>query len=391
MLSKLQFWERDFDGGLLQCISEVTYENDIKKVPSAPDVSNYLISEDEPSAVNRNGQDEPSAVNRNKDSLRFNGMADNEVETRLKCNRFVGIADNELERRLKEALLTSTSVPSQMKNFVLMIKLQHVTILQHYLGSSVHTAFVVLYVNYGRPFWQHIVSSSTGCSDSQYFQELYNYCTTEKAWHLSNPDAEKVFKALRVAGVKLAVVSNFDTQLKPVLRALNCDHWFDAVAVSAEVAWHLCDPDSEKVFKALRAAGVKLAVVSNFDTQLRPVLRALNCDHWFDAVAVSTEVEAEKPNPTIFLKACELLEVNPDDVHVVVCGFYIWFSSYGVLSLLTSMGVNGMSISQQCNYFVNSDTLMKVNLYPSIMVAAATASCGERSRFQRELLDKTCS
>ncbi|KAM3360910.1 hypothetical protein P3S68_015764 [Capsicum galapagoense] len=250
----------DFDGGLLQCISEVTCENDIKKVPSAPDVSNYLISEDE-----------PSAVNRNKDSLRFDGMADNEVETRLK--------------ETKGAIL---------------------------LCLSTYTQFG--YVNDGRPFWQHIVSSATGCSDSQYFQELYNYYTTEKAWHLSNPDAEKLFKALRAAGVKLAVVSNFDTQLKPVLRALNCDHWFDAVAVSAEVAWHLCDPDSEKVFKALRAAGVKLAVVSNFDTQLRPVLRALNCDHWFDAVAVSTEVEAEKPNPTIFLKACELLEVNPDDV-----------------------------------------------------------------------------
>lgn len=29
------------------------------------------------------------------------------------------------------------------------------------------------------------------------------------------------------------------------------------------------------------------------------------------------QVEAEKPNPTIFLKACELLGVNPEDaVHV---------------------------------------------------------------------------
>ncbi|XP_009627026.1 uncharacterized protein LOC107774647 [Nicotiana tabacum] len=118
------------------------------------------------------------------------------------------------------------------------------------------------YVNDGRPFWQHIVSSSTGCSDSQYFEELYNYYTTEKAWHL-------------------------------------------------------CDPNAERVFDALRTAGVKLAVVSNFDTRLRPVLRALKCDHWFDAVAVSAEVEAEKPNPTIFLKACELLGVNPEDaVHV---------------------------------------------------------------------------
>ncbi|TQE05020.1 hypothetical protein C1H46_009386, partial [Malus baccata] len=118
------------------------------------------------------------------------------------------------------------------------------------------------YVNDGRPFWQYIVSSSTGCSDSQYFEELYNYYTTDKAWHL-------------------------------------------------------CDPDAEKVFEALRKAGVKVAVVSNFDTRLRPLLHALHCEHWFDAVAVSAEVEAEKPNPTIFLKACELLGVKPEDaVHV---------------------------------------------------------------------------
>ncbi|XP_049381587.1 RNA polymerase II C-terminal domain phosphatase-like 1 [Solanum stenotomum] len=79
---------KDFDEGLLQRISEVAYEDDIKQVPSAPDVSNYLISEDD-----------PSAVNGNKDSLGFDGMADSEVE-----------------RRLKEAMLASTSVPSQMTN-----------------------------------------------------------------------------------------------------------------------------------------------------------------------------------------------------------------------------------------------------------------------------------
>ena len=35
--------------------------------------------------------------------------------------------------------------------------------------------------------------------------------------------------------MKLGVVSNFDTRLRPLMRSLNCDHWFDAVAVSAEV------------------------------------------------------------------------------------------------------------------------------------------------------------
>nr|GMD93070.1 RNA polymerase II C-terminal domain phosphatase-like 1 [Ipomoea batatas] len=36
---------KDFDEGLLQRISDVAYEDDIKEIPSAPDVSNYLISE----------------------------------------------------------------------------------------------------------------------------------------------------------------------------------------------------------------------------------------------------------------------------------------------------------------------------------------------------------
>lgn len=40
--------------------------------------------------------------------------------------------------------------------------------------------FSCRYVNDGRPFWQFIVSSSTGCSDHQYFEELYNYYTTQK-------------------------------------------------------------------------------------------------------------------------------------------------------------------------------------------------------------------
>ncbi|XP_066378305.1 uncharacterized protein [Miscanthus floridulus] len=36
------------------------------------------------------------------------------------------------------------------------------------------------YVNDGRPFWQYIASSSTGCSDLQYFGVLYQHYTTEK-------------------------------------------------------------------------------------------------------------------------------------------------------------------------------------------------------------------
>lgn len=58
-----------------------------------------------------------------------------------------------------------------------------------------------------------------------------------QAWRLIDPNAGEAFAALRDAGVKIAVVSNFDTRLRPILEQLGCDHWFDALAISAEVRW----------------------------------------------------------------------------------------------------------------------------------------------------------
>lgn len=36
---------REFDDGLLQKISDISFEDDVKDIPSPPDVSNYLVSE----------------------------------------------------------------------------------------------------------------------------------------------------------------------------------------------------------------------------------------------------------------------------------------------------------------------------------------------------------
>lgn len=159
-------------------------------------------------------------------------------------------------------------------------------------------------MNDGRPFWQFIVSSSTGCSDSQYFEELYNYYTTEKVkWSW--------FPFLFVNFCSASMITD---------SSIN----FPCFFVNLWKAWHLCDPEAEKVFKAIRKAGVKLAVVSNFDTRLRPVLRALNCDHWFDAVAVSAEVsELLRPidiSKVIWVKsqACENVLIF---LHVTHCNW----------------------------------------------------------------------
>ncbi|WOL09845.1 RNA polymerase II C-terminal domain phosphatase-like 1 [Canna indica] len=69
---------KEFDEGILPRIGEVLYEDEIKDFPPAPDVGNFLISED----------DTPS-LNVNKDQLCLDGMADAEVERRMKevsCN-----------------------------------------------------------------------------------------------------------------------------------------------------------------------------------------------------------------------------------------------------------------------------------------------------------------
>ncbi|CAI7841571.1 unnamed protein product, partial [Closterium sp. NIES-54] len=97
------------------------------------------------------------------------------------------------------------------------------------------------------PFWHHIISESTGCSNPSYTQELHGYYIKKHAWRFTDPNAREAFAAIRRAGIKIALVSNFDTRLRDLLRALDCYDWFDAVAVSAEVE---AEKPSSEIFHA---------------------------------------------------------------------------------------------------------------------------------------------
>lgn len=95
-------------------------------------------------------------------------------------------------------------------------------------GSSIR------YVGDGRPFWHHIVSESTGCSSTEMFEQIYEYYERPEAWKIT-PGAVQALHKLRSRGIKLAVVSNFDTRLRPLLQALQLSSLFDQIIVSAEV------------------------------------------------------------------------------------------------------------------------------------------------------------
>ncbi|KAL4425845.1 hypothetical protein ABPG75_009861 [Micractinium tetrahymenae] len=119
----------------------------------------------------------------------------------------------------------------------------------------------IRYVGDGRPFWRHIVFESTGCCNDQMFEELYDYYARGSSYFVT--------------------------------------------------------PGAPESLRRIRAAGIRTAVVSNFDTRLWRILKELGISDLFDAVIISAEVHAEKPNPVIFEAACAALGLPPEQcVHV---------------------------------------------------------------------------
>ncbi|WP_439957746.1 HAD family hydrolase [Micromonospora echinofusca] len=70
--------------------------------------------------------------------------------------------------------------------------------------------------------------------------------------------------------------------------------------------------DTGPALRALRAAGVRVAVVSNIGFDIRPIFADWGFADLVDAYALSYEVGRCKPDPGIFLRACGMLGVDPE-------------------------------------------------------------------------------
>jgi putative hydrolase of the HAD superfamily len=76
-------------------------------------------------------------------------------------------------------------------------------------------------------------------------------------------------------------------------------------------------PDSRPTLDALKERGLKLGVISNFESWLRVLLDRLDIRKMFDVLAISGELGWEKPDPRIFKWAMEEAGVDaPSSVHV---------------------------------------------------------------------------
>lgn len=76
-------------------------------------------------------------------------------------------------------------------------------------------------------------------------------------------------------------------------------------------------PDTEVTLRALRERGVKIGIVSNVPRELATIFAAHGLDGFIDAFTQSYEVGAEKPDPRIFIAACERLGMDPSETLMV--------------------------------------------------------------------------
>ncbi len=70
-------------------------------------------------------------------------------------------------------------------------------------------------------------------------------------------------------------------------------------------------PDAAPALAALRAAGLRLVVVSNWDVSLHEALAGTGLRALVDGALASAEVGEAKPDPAIFARAIALVEARP--------------------------------------------------------------------------------
>ena len=97
---------------------------------------------------------------------------------------------------------------------------------------------------------------------------------------------------------------------KAVLRKLTRQLFYH---YASPEAWEVPE-DVPRCLQRWHGDGLKLAVVSNFDSRLDSLLETLWLRHWFTAVLISSRCGVAKPNPRLFHLALERLGLLPHEV-----------------------------------------------------------------------------
>lgn len=112
--------------------------------------------------------------------------------------------------------------------------------------------------DYSRRAWAELVAQTFAASaihesDPHLFADLYARFAGTEVWRLYD-DVVPALETLHTSGLRLGVISNWDERLRPLLRALKLERYFEVIVVSREFGQHKPAP---AIFQhALRQLGL---------------------------------------------------------------------------------------------------------------------------------------
>ena len=101
---------------------------------------------------------------------------------------------------------------------------------------------------------------------TEFFDDLYEYFRRKEAWQLF-PETVPTLAALKARGLRLAVISNFDSRLDDLLRAFELAQYFEAIHISSRAG--AAKPETAIFHAALSHSEIKAAHAIHVGDSLR--------------------------------------------------------------------------------------------------------------------------
>ncbi len=148
------------------------------------------------------------------------------------------------------------------------------------------------------------------------------------------------YQSFEEVGVR-SKIKDFDTFFQPL---------FDYFAIADP--WVLY-PEVPQVLSDLRSIGLELAIISNFDSRLCVLIKALGLEQWFSSITLSTQVGSAKPEQAIFEAALALYGYNPEQAWHVGDS---WIEDY---EGATAAGLQGVWLNRSSRQDLQAKTVIE--------------------------------
>jgi putative hydrolase of the HAD superfamily len=154
--------------------------------------------------------------------------------------------------------------------------------------------------DYSKESWRGLVGCALGVMtgaplDEALFGRIYDRFREPDTWRCGEGVVEAL-AALASRGMPMAVISNWDERLRPLLGRMGLSHYFRVMTISAEAGF--TKPDARMFRQTARALGVAPRELLHVGDNLREDVagaRAAGCQ----AVLLSRDTQVKRPEPEL--------------------------------------------------------------------------------------------